>query len=358
MNILFPDNQQNTQNIQLEINKLRNQGFFEERGGSSIQFKYIQPSQFTFERFRDLQDQEIQFEGFSVYLRMLTTTYNTGDVTTGVRGDTREEENPTPPPDTITVNVKWNEFASIVRTKVDTLEVIVLAPYQPTSKELDLFAADANVLEVFGAAFLLGSYDNNEDWINTTPIEKDPIYMTQNWSNDGEVFDFLHAQRIVINWYTNEQIDSGMNPQDFWDSLSDQMKTESIRWGVLPNGTFGGNNIVAHISSKRERGQLRKWHQDKLAEARRRRFQDGWVTLKDNFKQAAIDSYINDYWTTRYMQHYIHQGGGTDAADLVTSGAINSAFTTQWQSGDVLYSDQTVGTIENILIRVLDADRY
>lgn len=348
------------------INDIRNKGAFEQLTGDLRLFQYVQPSAISIEQVLDLSALGVQFIGFSVYLRMTTTTYNTDIVPPGVRGDTREVENPTPPPDTITVNqlfVEWQP--NVARNKNDASEVIIAVPYAPTIEEIEIFVNDASILEVMGTDIVLNVYDNDVDWVldelgfpvTEPPIEKDSVYWTSSWSNDGEAFDFLHAQRLVNQWF---QAQTGATITDKFNTLTGDQKDEVIRWGILGDTAEGKALVEGRILNPANREFLRRWHVEKLIFARAKRFNDAWAYLVDNFKNNAIVALdrLESMLTYQLREYYIYRGGSNQSQHLIVNGSINPEFWSTFGDGDVAYSDRTLDDIKARVERILDGNRY
>lgn len=364
MDIRFPITQVTVAAIEKQVADLRNKGELEEIQGNERVFRYVQPSEYSLETVNDLEEQGVQFVGYNAFLRMTFTEYDTGTVTPGVRGATREEENPTPPPDTITVAQFWKLWQTgVARIKNDNSEVIITIPYAPTNEELVLFDSDSNVLEVMGTDIVLGVYDNDVDWVLDElgfpvvdpPVEKNASYWTENWETDGSAFDFLHAQRLVNTWF---QALPGANITDKFNTQSGAEKQEIIRWGVLGDTTEAKDLVEARIVNKSKREFLRRWHIDRLVQAREKRFRDTWSFLVDNFKNNAIVTRLETMLDPVLKDFYILQGESNQAQHLIVNGEINDTFWIQFAASDVAYTDRDLDELKARSERILNGNRY
>lgn len=361
MDISFPLSQIKV--FEAEISALRNSGEFEEQIGNQLRFRFVQPSRYSVERVIDRSAEGMIFEGYPVYLRMSANNYNTADVTAGVREATREEENPTPPPDTITVNQLFAEWQPLIsREKNDNLQVIIGVPYVPTIEEIELFDEDPNVSEVMGIDVILGQYDNDIDWVldeNGLPVVEPPVektaeYWIENWDTDGEAFDFLHAQRITRQWFNT----LGANDTDRFNTLDGPGKRAVIQMGILFDNTEGKGLIEATITNPRNREFYKRWHTTRLIAAREKRFNDAWAYLIDSFKNNAVITRMEVMLETQLRQFYIYRGSSNQPQHLIVSGTINSDFWIQFAESDVAYTDLTLADLQFRVEKILDANRY
>ena len=359
MDILFPQSQ--LKSYQDKINQYINAGFTFQYEGGDLLFRYVQPNIELYDEVRSLQAEGIVFTGFPAYMRMSKTDYENNDVPVGVSYSQELDANGDPTGN----QLKWNEWQpnpSLVKN--DDLEVIIPTTYQSqpaTEEDLEILETAADVNEIMSLLEFQTDYLNNIDWITDElgdplpepPIEKTALYYTMNW--EAEAFDFLHAQRLVNQWFQGL---TGATITDKFNTLTGTEKKEVIRWGVLGDASEGKGLIEATILNPFNRNGYRNWHVRRLAQARQRRFDIFISYMTDNLKNNAIVTRLQEALTYELKEFYIYRGASNQSNHLIVNGEINPTFWALFGPSDFAYSDVLQADAKIQVEKILDGNKF
>lgn len=357
MDITFYKSQlKSFQNI---LTKYNTAGYSKIDEGNKITYKYLSPATEEYGSIRTLQAEGVEVEGFPAYILLSAADYTANDVPVGVSHSEILDV------DGIGTGVqkKWNEWNSPVMERNDNTQVIIPTTYQSqaaTPQDFLLFELDADPIEIFGLVILQGTYQNDPLWLVDefnvqlveAPIEKTAGYYTVNW--EAETFDFLHATKLVANWFNGLV---GASITDKFNSQSIEEQVEIIRWGVLPHTAEGSGLIEATIPSNK-RLNLRLWNSRRGYNARQIRFEAAWIYLIDNFKVGAIEAKMDVMLSSGMRDYYLHEGQSASTQHLMVNSQINVAFWAQFIPSDLVYSDRTLGELKSNLELILGTNEY
>jgi hypothetical protein len=351
MNILFKSTQ--LLSFHDTITKYNNASYQQEKIGNDIKFKFLPVTTETYEAIRGMQNDNIEIEGFPAYLLMTKAAYETLDVPVGVSFSEELDNEGVPTGN----QKKWFEWQpQVTLERNDEIEVIIPTTYQSVSAtrtDFILFEVSAVVVDVFGADELGYKWSNDGAWIQETPIDKTASYYTEFW--ESEAFDFLHAQRLVRQWFDGLV---GITDTDKFISLDYLEQIETVRWGVLADDAEGKGLVESVLPDPRYRASFNMWNKRRLITSHTIRFESAFTFLLDNFKIAAIENKMDAMLTAPMKEYYIRYGASTNATHLIVNNEINTAFWATFVAGDVGYSDQSLNTIKFEVEKILDGDKY
>jgi hypothetical protein len=350
MNILFKSTQ--LLSFHETITKYNNAKFQQEKIGNDIKFKYLPVTTETYEAIRGMQNDSIEIEGFPAYLIMTKAAYENLEVPVGVTGsEILDEGTPTG------IQKKWNVWQpQVTMERNDNIEVIIPTTYQSVSatrSDFILFETSTIVQDVFGADELGYKWQNDGAWIQETPIVKTAAFYTEYW--ETEAFDFLHAQRLVRQWFDGLV---GITDTDKFVSLSLLEQLETVRWGVLADDAEGKGLVESVLPDPKYRASFNMWNKRRLITSHTIRFESAFTYLLDNFKISAIENKMSAMLTAPMKEYYVRYGASAVATHLIVNNEINPAFWATFVPSDVGYADQTLTTIKLEVEKILDGDKY
>jgi hypothetical protein len=359
MNILIHSSQ--IKSFQAVIAEYDSKNFRKNFIGTSIQYKYLNADLEAYVSVRAMQQEGVIFEGFPAYLRMTKLDYDTNEVPVGVTFSEILDENGIG----TGVQKKWFEWQpSPTMNRNDNIEVIIPTTYQnqaATTEDFDIFDASSDVAEVMGLQTLTGAYQNDILWIldeNDDPFPEPPIdktakYFTMNW--ETEAFDFLHAQRLVNQWFNGLV---GASVTDKFNSQTGEEKREIIRWGILSDNSEGKGLIEGTVTNPNKRTSYRAWHVRRLEKARAIRFNAAWSYLFDNFTSNAINTRLGEMLAYELKDYYIFKGASNQSNHLIVNGEINPTFWALFSGADVGYGDNDIASMKTRVEKILDGNQY